>query len=480
MSASPANPGPLSHPRHLIYSIMNLNRDLWEGLDLQKISIIGGGLSGCEAAWQLAERGLPVRLVEMRPLATTPAHKTARLAEVVCSNSFGGVIEPGPDEHITAAGILKEELEMGGSLILACARETRVPAGGALAVDRERFSALVTERITNHPNIELVREEVTSIPEGPAIIATGPLTASSLADALRARLGKDYVAFFDAVAPIVTKDSIDMERAFAAGRYGRGGSNYINCPMNKEEYKAFYDALIHAERALPHDFEHGMYFEGCMPIEALADRGVDTMRFGPLRPVGLPDPHSGVPDDPTTWREPWAVVQLRQDNAEGTLYNLVGFQTGLRWGEQKRVFSLIPGLENAEFVRFGVMHRNTSVNAPAVLDPWLRLTSIGRQDLFLAGQITGVEGYMESTAMGLVAGVNAACLFQGRPLPAWPEVSAIGSLLHYLQAADPAHFQPMNMNLGIFPPLEHRIKDKRQRAAAYRERAAAAMKEFWG
>ncbi|MCR4819284.1 MAG: methylenetetrahydrofolate--tRNA-(uracil(54)-C(5))-methyltransferase (FADH(2)-oxidizing) TrmFO [Fretibacterium sp.] len=445
---------------------------------MQRISVIGGGLAGCEAAWQLADRGFAVRLFEMRPLATTPAHKTAQLAEVVCSNSFGGVIEPGPEEHVTAAGILKEELEMDGSLILACARETRVPAGGALAVDRGRFSTLVTERITEHPNIELIREEVISLPEGPAILATGPLTAPSLADALRAVLGADYVAFFDAVAPIVTKESINMERAFTAGRYGRGGECYINCPMNKEEYQAFRDALLLADRALPHDFERGMYFEGCMPIEALAERGMDTMRFGPLRPVGLRDPHSGVPDDPKSWREPWAVVQLRQDNAEGTLYNLVGFQTGLKWGEQKRVFSLIPGLEKAEFVRFGVMHRNTSVNAPAVLDPWLRLTSIGRQDLFLAGQITGVEGYMESTAMGLVAGINAACLLQSRPLPVWPKESAIGSLLHYLHTANPAHFQPMNMNLGIFPPLEQRVKDKRQRAAAYRSRAAEAMKRF--
>ncbi|MCR5347493.1 MAG: methylenetetrahydrofolate--tRNA-(uracil(54)-C(5))-methyltransferase (FADH(2)-oxidizing) TrmFO [Fretibacterium sp.] len=438
---------------------------------MHKITVIGGGLSGCEAAWQIAEReGLPVRLVEMRPLATTPAHTTALLAEVVCSNSFGGVIDPGPEEHITAAGILKEELELGGSLILSCARASRVPAGGALAVDRERFSSLVTEKITSHPKIQLVREEVASLPEGPAIIATGPLTAPALAEALRSALGKEYVAFFDAVAPIVTRESINMGKAFAAGRYGRGGDSYINCPMNREEYSVFYNELIHAQRALPHDFERGMYFEGCMPIEAIAERGTDTMRFGPLRPVGLPDPRTG--------RESWAVVQLRQDNAEGTLYNLVGFQTALKWGEQKRVFSLIPGLEKAEFVRFGVMHRNTSVNAPAVLDPWLRLTSAGRGDIFLAGQITGVEGYMESTAMGLVAGINAARLLRGRPLPDWPETTAIGSLLHYLRSADPAHFQPMNMNLGIFPHLENRIRDKRQRAAGYRERAATAMKDF--
>lgn len=432
-----------------------------------RISVIGGGLAGCEAAWQLAERDIPVRLVEMRPSVMTPAHKTGQLAEVVCSNSFGGVIGPEAEGHITAAGILKEELEAGRSLILACARTTRVPAGGALAVDRERFSALVTERITAHPNIELVHEEMTSPPDGPAILATGPLTAPSLAEALRTALGQASIAFFDAVAPIVTRESINMDRAFVAGRYGRGG-DYINCPMTKEEYLAFYDALIHAERALPHDFERGMYFEGCMPIEALADRGQDTMRFGPMRPVGLPDPRTG--------RESWAVVQLRQDNAEGTLYNLVGFQTGLKWGEQKRVFAMIPGLERAEIVRFGVMHRNTSVNAPAVLDPWLRLRPLEREDLFIAGQLTGVEGYMESTAMGLVAGLNAACLLQGQPLPTWPDETAIGSLLRYLRTADPAHFQPMNVNLGIFPPLERRIRDKRQRAAAYRNRAAEALR----
>ena len=425
--------------------------------------VVGGGLAGCEAAWQLAERGLPVRLSEMRPLATTPAHTTDRLAEVVCSNSFGA------EGETAAAGILKAELALFGSLILDCAHASRVPAGGALAVDRDRFSALVTERVARHPHIALVREEVREIPAGPAILATGPLTAPALADALQRALGREYVAFFDAVAPIVTRESIDMDKAYVAGRYGRG-DDYINCPMTREEYAAFLEALLNAERALPHGFERGMYFEGCMPVEAIADRGPDTLRFGPMKPVGLPDSRTG--------REPWAVVQLRRDNAEGTLYNLVGFQTGLKWGEQRRVISLIPGLERAEIVRFGVMHRNTSVNAPAVLDAHLRPSPMGREDLFLAGQITGVEGYMESTAMGLVAGLNAACLLQGKPLLEWPAETATGSLLCYLRTADPKHFQPMNVNLGIFPPLPERIKNKRERAAAFHTRAVAAAEAF--
>ena len=428
------------------------------------ISVIGGGLAGCEAAWQMVRRGHRVRLVEMRPLVMGPAHRTDRLAEVVCSNSFGA--DGGPDAPPTAGGILKDELAFTGSLILDCAQATRVPAGGALAVDRDLFSALVTERVGGHPNIEIVREEVASVPEGPTIIATGPLTSPTLAAALEAALGRGGIAFFDAVAPIVTRESIDMSKAFVAGRYGRG-DDYINCPMTREEYLAFHEALVHAERALPHEFERGMYFEGCMPVEVLAERGVDTLRFGPMRPVGLPDPRTG--------REAWAVVQLRQDDAAGTLFNLVGFQTGLKWGEQRRVFAMIPGLERADLVRLGVMHRNTSVNAPAVLDRWLRPTPLGREDVFLAGQLTGVEGYMESTAMGLVAGVCAARLIEGGALPTWPEETAIGSLLRYLRTASPDRFQPMNANLGIFPPLERRIKDKRQRAAAHRERALGAL-----
>ncbi|MDR1049348.1 MAG: methylenetetrahydrofolate--tRNA-(uracil(54)-C(5))-methyltransferase (FADH(2)-oxidizing) TrmFO, partial [Synergistaceae bacterium] len=353
------------------------------------ILVVGGGLAGSEAAWQLAERGLRVRLFEMRPFVQTPAHSTALLAEVVCSNSFGAEGEE------SAGGILKAELERGRSLILECARASRVPAGRALAVDRGRFSELVSARVESHPDIELVREEVAVLPESfPCVLATGPLTSSALAKALREKIGEDCLFFFDAAAPIVTRESVDMEKAYRAERYADGGEDYINCPLNKEEYSAFHAFLTGAERVRPHGFENGAYFEGCVPIEEMGSRGVDTLRFGPMRPVGLPDPRTG--------REPYAVVQLRQDNREGTLLNLVGFQTGLKWGEQERLIRLIPALGNAEIVRFGVMHRNIYVNAPAVLDGHLRLKSGGH--LFLAGQLTGVEGYMESTAMGLAAG----------------------------------------------------------------------------
>ena len=441
-----------------------------EKIDL--ITVIGGGFAGCEAAWQLAQRRFRVRLFEMRPLVETPIHKTAQLAEVVCSNSFGGEGDTG------AAGILKAELELGGSLILQCAQSSRVPAGGALAVDRENFSKQVSARIEGHPLIEVVREEVTRLPEGPAIVATGPLTSPAMAKALQDVIGDNYLSFFDAVAPIVTRESIAMEKVYVAGRYGRG-NDYVNCPMNKEEYLAFYKALIGAERATPHSFEQdicgkGAYFEGCMPIEVLASRGVDTPRFGPMKPVGLPDPKTGY--------EPYAVVQLRQDNQEGTLYNLVGFQTGLKWGEQSRLLKMIPGLENADIVRFGVMHKNIYVNAPFVLDEHLRLKALKeKESLFLAGQITGVEGYMESTAMGLVAGINAATFLEGRPLRVWPRETAVGSLIHYLQSAETRErtFQPMNVNLGIFPPLPQRVSDKRKKARALYERAIAATHEFW-
>jgi methylenetetrahydrofolate--tRNA-(uracil-5-)-methyltransferase len=434
------------------------------------IVVAGGGLAGCEAAWQLARRNFRVRLFEMRPLVQTPAHKTAQLAEVVCSNSFGGEGETG------AAGILKAELELGDSLILQCAQLSRVPAGGALAVDREKFAQEVSSRIERHPFIEVLRQEVEDLPEGPAIIATGPLTSPAMAKTLQNLIGDNYLSFFDAVAPIVTRESIAMEKVYVAGRYGRG-NDYINCPMNREEYLAFYEVLTGAERVVPHRFERDMipekdaYFEGCMPVEVIASRGVDTLRFGPMKPVGLPDPKTG--------REPYAVVQLRQDNREGTLYNLVGFQTGLKWGEQSRLLEMIPGLENADIVRFGVMHRNIYVNAPAVLDEHLRLKRRG--SLFLAGQITGVEGYMESTAMGLAAGVNAAKLLEGAPLPSWPRETAMGSLMRYLRSAEIAErtFQPMNANLGIFPPLSEKIKDKRQRARALYDRATAAAREFW-
>lgn len=426
------------------------------------ILIIGAGLAGCEAAYQLSQRGFSVELHEMRPDILTPAHKTGLLAEIVCSNSLGS---ENKDGRITASGILKDELKTLDSLILSCAEASRVPAGGALAVDRDKFSALVTERIASTPNITLIRGEYTDIPAMTAIISSGPLTSDKLAENLRSLTGEG-IYFYDAVAPVIMRESIDMSKVFVTGRYGRG-DDYINCPMTKDEYSAFYDALTHAERNIPHDFEKGKYFEGCMPVEALAERGYDTLRFGPMKPRGLTDPKTG--------REPFAAVQLRQDNSEGTLYNLVGFQTGLKWPEQKRVFSMIPGLEHAEFARLGVMHRNTSVNAPMVLDEHLRLKA--RDNIFLAGQITGVEGYVESTAMGLAAGINASCLLAGKNLPTWPRESAIGSLIHYLMTTDPKHFQPMNMNLGIFPEVSG-IRGKKERAEFHRMRAAEAIRKF--
>ena len=429
-----------------------------------KIKIIGAGLAGCEASWQAANRGIHVELYEMRPELMTPAHKTSGLAEIVCSNSLGS---ENKNERVTAAGILKEELALGNSLILSCAEESRVPAGGALAVDREKFSELVTKKITAHENIKLIRKEFTELPEDEIIIiASGPLTSDRLAEKLKAFAG-ERIYFYDAVAPVILKESIDPEKIFVAGRYGRG-DDYINCPLNKDEYLNFYNELIKAERNLPHDFEKEKYFEGCMPVEALADRGVDTLRFGPMKPKGLINPATG--------REPYAAVQLRQDNLDGTLYNLVGFQTGLKWSEQKRVFSMIPGLEHAEFVRLGVMHRNTSVNAPAVLDEFLRLKA--RENIFLAGQITGVEGYMESTAMGLVAGIAAANLINKKDLPAWPRESAIGSLLYYLRTTSPSHFQPMNINLGLFPELKG-VRGKKDRAKIFRDNAIKSLEKFF-
>lgn len=431
---------------------------------MNKIKVIGGGLAGCEAAWQISNRGIEVELYEMRPKLLTPAHKTGLLAEIVCSNSLGS---ENKNDRITAAGILKEELEMANSLILSCAKASQVPAGGALAVDREKFSTLVTEKINSNENIKLIREEYTQIPDDIAIISTGPLTSDKLAEKLKSLAG-EQIYFYDAVAPVILKESIDFDKVFVSGRYGRG-DDYINCPLNKEEYLNFYNELIKAERNLPHDFEKGKYFEGCMPVEAIADRGVDTLRFGAMKPRGLINPRTN--------HEPYAAVQLRQDNFDGTLYNLVGFQTGLKWNEQKRIFRMIPGLENAEFVRLGVMHRNTSVNAPAVLDENLRLKEF--QNIFLAGQITGVEGYMESTAMGVVAGINAVNFIQGKKIPSWPRESAIGSLLYYLRTTEPKHFQPMNINLGLFPTPSIKIKNKNERAKYFRDNAVNSMKEFF-
>ncbi len=428
------------------------------------VTIAGGGLAGCEAAWQLAERGITVRLFEMRPTKMTPAHETSRLAELVCSNSLGG------DKTTTTAGILKSELKTLGSLIEACAEEARVPAGNALAVDREAFAAAVERKISAHPNIEVIREELTEIPCEPAVIATGPLTSAPMAQALKELTGGEFLYFYDAVAPIIDVSTIDMTKAFRANRYGTEG-DYINCPMDEEEYKAFWNELVNAETAPRHDFEEEQmkHFDGCLPVEVIAKRGEQTLLFGPLRPVGFEAANNG--------HEPFAVVQLRQDNREGTLYNMVGFQTSLKWGEQERVFKMIPALKNAEFVRKGVMHRNLFVCAPKVLDKYLRFK--GRNALFIAGQASGVEGYMESTAMGLAAGVFAACSVLGLEMPDFPEETAVGALLGYLQNSLPESFQPMNVNLGIFPRIPgKKIRKRTERCQAYADRSKLALENF--
>ena len=428
------------------------------------ITIIGGGLAGSEAAWQAAERGVNITLYEMRPHKMTPAHVSGRLAELVCSNSLGSDL---PDR---AAGLLKAELRVLNSLVLACADETRVPAGGALAVDRELFAAAITRRVESHPRVRIVRQEVTDIPDGPAVIATGPLTSDALAGRIAALTGQDHLYFYDALAPIVGTDSIDMSVAFRASRYGRGDADYVNCPMTEEEYGRFVDALIAAERIPLRDFERedARFFEGCLPVEVLAARGRDALAFGPLRPVGLIDPRTG--------QRPYAVVQLRQDNLAGTLYNLVGFQTNLRYGEQERVFRLIPGLKQAEFVRFGHMHRNTFINAPRLIEPTMGFRT--RPDLFFAGQITGVEGYVGSVGSGWVAGVNAARFVLGRDPLVLPETSMLGALCHYVGRADPAAFQPMKANFGLMPPLSPPVRNKRKRYRAYAARALADLQSL--
>lgn len=403
-----------------------------------------------------------MRLVEMRPAHMTPAHTTGRFGELVCSNSLGADVLTSP------AGILKSELRKLQSLVMKAADRYRVPAGRALAVDRERFAEAVTESLTAHPLVETVLEEAVEIPEGPCIVATGPLTSENMARRISELTGQEFLYFHDAVAPVIERDSIDMGKAYRGSRYGQG-EDYINCPLDETAYDALVQGLLSAERAERHEFEgRHPYFEGCLPVEVIASRGRDTLRFGPLRPVGLPDPATG--------REPFAVVQLRQDNLEGTLYNMVGFQTSLKWGEQERVFSLVPALAKAEFARLGVMHRNLYVNAPSVLDRGLGLAL--RKGLFLAGQIVGVEGYMESTAMGVVAALSMASCLKGGELPAWPRETAIGSLLHYLSDARPEKFQPMNVNLGIFPPFEKRIRSRTERCEAVAARAAAAFDAF--
>ncbi len=429
----------------------------------QRVTVIGAGLAGSEAAWQIAEQGVPVTLYEMRPVRQTPAHHTPQFAELVCSNSLRAA------GLANAVGVLKEEMRKLSSVIISSADKHAVPAGGALAVDRDGFSAEVTKRLKEHPLIEVRNEEVMSIPEeGITVVATGPLTAPELSKSIQELLGEEYFYFYDAAAPIVEKDSINMDKAYLASRYDKGEAAYLNCPMTEEEYDRFYEALISAERAVLKDFEKNMYFEGCMPIEAMAERGKQTALFGPMKPVGLINPHTG--------KQPYAVVQLRQDNAAGTLYNMVGFQTHLKWGEQKRVFGMIPGLENAEFVRYGVMHRNTFINSPRLLDASYRFKN-GRQ-LFFAGQMTGVEGYVESAASGLIAGMNAGRLAKGLESLVFPEESAIGSLAYYITTADFKHFQPMNINFGLMPSLGRKIKNKKEKNEAIALRALEKIDSF--
>jgi methylenetetrahydrofolate--tRNA-(uracil-5-)-methyltransferase len=433
-----------------------------------ELIVIGGGLAGTEAAWQAAERGIGVALYEMRPQRNTPAHTTDQLAELICSNSLGSNL---PDR---ASGLLKAELRLLNSLIMRAADETAVPAGGALAVDRDRFAQLVTERITSHPRIELRREEVKAIPLEPCIIASGPLTADDLARDIARLTGQQHLYFYDAIAPIVEAGSLDMTIAFRQSRYERGAEqqaagDYLNCPFTKEEYDTFVDALVAAERIELRDFERedAKFFEGCLPIEVLARRGHDALAFGPMKPIGLRDPRTG--------KRPYAVVQLRQDNLAGTLYNIVGFQTNLKWPEQKRVFRLVPGLANAEFLRYGMMHRNTFINSPALLHPTMQFRA--RADLFFAGQITGVEGYIGNAASGLVAGLNVARLLQGEPLIEFPATTMVGALCHYVTHADPKDFQPMKANYGILPQLDASStpRGKRERYRAFSERALAEV-----
>ena len=431
---------------------------------MTEVKVIGAGLAGAEAAWQLAQRGIPVKLFEMKPQKKSPAHHTDTFAELVCSNSLRG------DRLENAVGLLKEELRRLDSLILACAEATRVEAGGCLAVDRQGFSDLVTEKIKSHPNITVVAQEVTQVPEGPVIVATGPLTSDAMSQAIGDYFGTGYLHFFDAAAPLVTAESIDMTKAWWQSRYDRGTPDYINCAMNKEEYEAFIRELIAAEEAEVHGFEDKNVFEGCMPVEVMARRGFDTLRFGPLKPVGLVDPNTG--------KEPYAVVQLRQDNAAKSVFNLVGFQTHLKFPEQKRVFSMIPALKNAEFVRYGVMHRNTFLQSPKLLDRFYA----DRRNPFVAfaGQMTGVEGYVESAASGYLAAVAMAAKVQNRPLPEFPQETAIGALGLYISDERIEHFQPMNVNFSIITPLQKRIKKKAEKNLALANRSLEIIDRMIG
>ena len=428
----------------------------------QTVNVIGAGLAGSEAAWQLAKRGINVRLYEMRPVKQTPAHHTDKFAELVCSNSLRA------NSLTNAVGVLKEEMRVLDSAIIAAADECSVPAGGALAVDRHEFAANVTEKVKNHPNVTVLHEEVTEIPEGPTIIATGPLTSEALSAKLRELTGEDYLYFYDAAAPIVEKDSLDMDKVYLKSRYDKGEAAYLNCPMTEEEFDRFYDALVSAETVPLKEFEKEIFFEGCMPIEVMAKRGKKTMLFGPMKPVGLEDPKTG--------KRPYAVVQLRQDDAAGTLYNIVGFQTHLKWGDQKEVLRLIPGLEQAEIVRYGVMHRNTFINSPSLLKATYQFKK--RDDLFFAGQMTGVEGYVESAASGLVAGINAARLIQGKEPVTFSNETAIGSMAHYITETNKKNFQPMNANFGLFKELGVKIKNKQERNEQYASRALETIQNI--
>ena len=422
---------------------------------MTKVKVIGAGLAGAEAAWQLAQRGVQVELYDMKPGKKSPAHHADTFAELVCSNSLRG------DRLENAVGLLKEELRRLGSLIMLCAEATRVEAGGCLAVDRQGFSDMITEKLRSHPNITVLSEEITQVPEGPVIVATGPLTSDAMSEAIGAFFGTDQLHFFDAAAPLVTAESIDMDKAWWQSRYDRGTADYINCAMNKEEYDAFLQELIHAEEAEVHGFEDKNVFEGCMPVEVMGRRGYDTLRFGPLKPVGL--------IDPTTGKEPYAVVQLRQDNAAKSVFNLVGFQTHLKFGEQKRVFTMIPALKNAEFVRYGVMHRNTFLQSPKLLDRYYA----DRRDplIAFAGQMTGVEGYVESAASGFLAAVAMAAKVQGRPIPEFPQETAIGALGLYISDQRIENFQPMNVNFSIIAPLQQRIRKKAEKNLAIANRS---------
>lgn len=432
---------------------------------MKKVIIVGAGMAGSEAAWQVANRGIKVDLYEMRPVKSTPAHKTEKFAELVCSNSLRGAgLE-------NAVGLLKEEMRQLDSIIMESADFNRVPAGGALAVDREGFSQYITDKIKGHKNITVINKELEAIPQEEnaiTIIASGPLTSDLLAKSIGNLTGQEYFYFYDAAAPLISKESIDMTKAYRASRYGKGTADYINCPMDKEEYEAFWTELTNAELAPIKEFEKAKFFEGCMPVEEMARRGIDTLLYGPLKPVGLEHPQTG--------KRPYAVVQLRQDNAADSLYNIVGFQTHLKWPEQKRVFGMIPGLENAEFVRYGVMHRNTFINSPELLRPTLQFKD--RDDLLFAGQMTGVEGYIESAASGLVAGINAAYLAKGEKTVVFPTETAHGSMCNYITSAVAKHFQPMNANFGLMPALNERIRDKKLKKQKIAERALEFLADF--